>query len=344
MLSPVDHQQAGKELACVNVRHVDLWQKRDTTFLRAVAILIVFNSHLDDYYPRAQMATGGAVGNALFFALSSFGLVLSSRKRTLPFPDWCARRFLRLYPAIWMGLLVYWLPLELWGCFGPSQGFLAVLGNFFYPPWWFVQILLVFYPLGYALTKSSRSASVLRWLAGIIVLYLCIYFSCVDLSRWSVETLPFKTLSCLLAFVLGAWLALRNEEILYRGSLDWVLLFATVAGIYGHKFLMSKGLLPGWQCLQQFLLLPMVYYALKVSRSDLIQHVLMRSRLPAACLTWLSEHTLEIYMVHTALLGPVLALGLLFPLNVVALFALTLVLAGLTGFLAGKLRHSMEAW
>jgi len=318
--------------------------RRDTTFLRAVAILIVFNSHLDLYYPRARFATGGAVGNALFFALSTFGLVLSSRSKPIPFPEWCTRRFLRIYPAIWVALVLYWLPLEFLSSFGPRPDFLTLLGNFFYPSWWFVQLLLAFYPIAYALTKCNRPASIAWWLLGISGMYFVVYFCCLDLSRWSVETLPFKTISCLLSFVLGAWLALRDPAIEYRGWRDLALLLGTVAAIYGHKYLMSLGLLPGLQFLQQFLLLPMTYYALKVSRCSFIQRRVMGAGFPAACFTWLSEHTLEIYMIHTAFLTPVLALGLPFPLNVVSLFAITLSLAAVCHYLSEKLRARMIAW
>jgi peptidoglycan/LPS O-acetylase OafA/YrhL len=46
----------------------------DTTFLRFVAIWLITNSYLDKRYPVSAMATGGQLGNSLFFMLSGFGV------------------------------------------------------------------------------------------------------------------------------------------------------------------------------------------------------------------------------------------------------------------------------
>jgi peptidoglycan/LPS O-acetylase OafA/YrhL len=49
--------------------------------LRAIGILLVTNSHFDALYPDPRMGTGGAFGNAIFFALSGYGLAFSYRNR-----------------------------------------------------------------------------------------------------------------------------------------------------------------------------------------------------------------------------------------------------------------------
>ena len=38
--------------------------------LRVFAVFLVFNSHCDALYPVSALATGGAMGNALFFVIS----------------------------------------------------------------------------------------------------------------------------------------------------------------------------------------------------------------------------------------------------------------------------------
>lgn len=72
----------------------------DTTFLRFVAILLITNSHLDRLYPVSAMATGGQLGNSLFFMLSGFGLVASYRKKGGVFWPWLQRRLSRIYPPV----------------------------------------------------------------------------------------------------------------------------------------------------------------------------------------------------------------------------------------------------
>lgn len=43
-------------------------------YLKTVAVLLVINSHFDCLYPIPALATGGAMGNALFFIVSGFCL------------------------------------------------------------------------------------------------------------------------------------------------------------------------------------------------------------------------------------------------------------------------------
>lgn len=344
MVSTGDTTLSTADLAQRRPADLGPWGRRDTAFLRAVAILVVVNSHLDLYYPSPRFATGGAIGNALFFALSSFGLILSSRQRSLSFPQWCARRFLRLYPEIWMALFVYWLPLQY--LMGSLAGMdtLALLGNLFYPPWWFVQILLVLYPVAYALAKAGQARTALWGLAGTGILYAICYCSFVDLSCWSVELLPFKILSCLLAFIFGAWLGFRDEAIRFRGLRDVAALLLILLAFFGHKAAMSMGLLFKLQFFQQFLLLPLVYYALKLSRSGFVQDRIMRSPVLTPVMNWLSRRTLGIYMVHTALVGPLLTLHLAFPINVAVFLVISFALAAVCGLLADRLKARLEAW
>ena len=77
----------------------------DTQFLRAVAILLVINSHLDRYYPMQHIGTGGAIGNSIFFFLSAFGLYLSQQKQSQYFKEWFTNRISRIYPSLWIVLI-----------------------------------------------------------------------------------------------------------------------------------------------------------------------------------------------------------------------------------------------
>jgi len=66
----------------------------DTQFLRALAILLVINSHLDKYYRIPYIGMGGAIGNSMFFFLSAFGLYLSQQKQSQNFKEWFTRRII----------------------------------------------------------------------------------------------------------------------------------------------------------------------------------------------------------------------------------------------------------
>lgn len=58
-----------------------LSKPRDTAidFVKFLALFLVLNSHMGECYPKYQfLATGGAIGDALFFFASGFTLFLGS--------------------------------------------------------------------------------------------------------------------------------------------------------------------------------------------------------------------------------------------------------------------------
>lgn len=133
-------------------------------FLRFVAIVLVINSHMDAFYPIPQIGTGGALGNALFFMLSAFGLAQSQQRSAQDFWMYLKKRIIRIYPAVWVTAVVLIFPLVLYYYFSnPSLlailkaefnwngGVLQSLSILFYPPpaFWFLQALLVFYVIAY---------------------------------------------------------------------------------------------------------------------------------------------------------------------------------------------------
>lgn len=128
--------------------------RNDTNFLRFVAIILIVNSHLDSYYPIPYLGTGGAIGNSLFFVLSSFGLLLSERSNPRQFTEWYTRRIKRIYPTIWVVVVFLTFPYKLYMNALSSKDVLTFLGNFFYPPFWFLQALMIFYVIGFFIIKK----------------------------------------------------------------------------------------------------------------------------------------------------------------------------------------------
>ena len=50
-------------------------------FIKCLAVALIINSHLDPIYPHSALATGGALGNSLFFIAS--GYLLKDKKKDL---------------------------------------------------------------------------------------------------------------------------------------------------------------------------------------------------------------------------------------------------------------------
>ena len=160
------------------------FMKNDTNFLRFFAIALIINSHLDNYYPIRFFATGGAMGNALFFVLSSFGLFLSAQNNLKPFTEWYTQRIKRIYPTVWTVVILLTLPYKIYMDAFDLKNLLIFFGNFFYPPFWFLQALMLFYILIYFIIKKYNVRKIYYWLFAVSVLYAFTYLNFLDLSKW----------------------------------------------------------------------------------------------------------------------------------------------------------------
>lgn len=73
--------------------------------LKFLAVFLIINSHMDALYVKYEMlATGGAIGDVLFLFASGYTLLLSKRK--LSFANWYKRRINRIYPSVFVCVLV----------------------------------------------------------------------------------------------------------------------------------------------------------------------------------------------------------------------------------------------
>jgi peptidoglycan/LPS O-acetylase OafA/YrhL len=308
--------------------------RSDTKFLRFIAIVLIINSHLEGYYPLRYLSTGGALGNALFFALSAFGLVISERKNPKTFSEWYTQRIKRIYPTVWIVLMLLTLPFKLYTNALDENNFLTFLGYFFYPPFWFLQLLLIYYLLTFPLIKKNNTKYIHYLTIPLILMYTFVYLFRIDLSVWSIEDSIFmQTIFYFMIFLFGACLAEKQDNIRYSGLQDWGFLLLSVSLIYGHKYLMLKSLATSVQFVQQFFLFPFIYYFLKVSRSGFIRGGIMQLPATSRIVNYISDMTLELYLVHLYAVIFVLKLNLAFPINIIVLLSLSLGVSALVKYI-----------
>lgn len=310
------------------------FMKNDTNFLRFFSILLVINSHLDTYYPIPYFGTGGSMGNSLFFALSSFGLFLSAQKNPKPFADWYAQRIKRIYPVVWIAVIFLTLPFKMYiGAFD-LKNLLYFLGYFFYPPFWFLQAIMIFYILLYFILSKYNVRIIYSWLSVLALIYAFFYINYLDLSKWCIEDDPFQYLFYLIIFIFGVLMADHNNKIKYSGIQDWGLLFLSVAIIYGHKYLMLKGMFSSLQFIQHLFIFPFIYYFFKISRSGFIQKSVLQLPMIKSIIDYVSNLTLELYIVHLYVILFIPKLKLLFPINIIAVLITTFIIAAFINFLS----------
>lgn len=135
---------------------------RDTAidFVKIVALFLVLNSHMSICYvgPYTKLATGGAIGDALFFFSSGFTLFLG---KDLSFVNWYKRRITRIYPSIMAVAIIGAL------FFYANDSFADVLLARRY---WFIQCILLLYPLLYLAKRYVSNHICLLCILSLIVL------------------------------------------------------------------------------------------------------------------------------------------------------------------------------
>jgi hypothetical protein len=313
----------------------------DTQFLRALAIVLIINSHLDRYYPIPYIGTGGAIGNSIFFFLSAFGLYISQQERNKHFTEWFTNRIGRIYPSLWIVLISLYMPVLIWQGKLSYSTVTTFIGYFFSPPYLFLQVLLVYYLLAFPLIKNLWKTNILVILVLLSLIYIGCYITIVDLSRWSVEESPFDLIHYFMVFIFGIYIAKKSKDIIYSGPMNYFYLFLFIGLVYTHKFLMLKGLYLEYQFLQQASMYPILYYLLKISRSPLIVTRLMRSPVLSRAVEFIANNTLEIYIVHQTISYPLLYMQMSFPINLIVFLLLTFSLSAIVNRLANAMRKSI---
>ena len=133
--------------------------------LKAIAALLVLNSHMDAMYGQySYLGTGGSIGDALFFFCSGYGIFLSKRHDN--FINWYKRRIQRIFPSVLALALI--VGIYSWG---PAPYIMTV--NFF--PSWFIMCVLLYYVLIYPI-KQYASNSMWYVMAGVLGIVIVWYF------------------------------------------------------------------------------------------------------------------------------------------------------------------------
>lgn len=296
-----------------------------STVLRFVAILLIANSHLDALYPISSLATGGSIGNALFFMLSGYGLFLSAIIRPGPFLTWYGRRIVRIYPALWIAsILIALVAQSAWR----SLDWLGYVQMFVWPTrYWFVAALMIFYMLFFVMLRLHDSRYFLAVIAVLYVPYLYFYITGLDLSGYAIEGEGyFKWLFYLQTMFFGGYLA--GRKTLGRLSLwkDGLALILFVALHYGSLSAMNR--FGGWefQIVSHLLMFPTLFFFLRLASNERIA-ALVQSRYLGTAVSLVAGATLEIYLLHGYVRELPFMLETVFPLNLLAFWIVTILLS-----------------
>ncbi len=206
-------------------------------WLRAIAAVMITNSHYADIWPVSAMAFGGHFGNCIYFFVSGFCLYNIRES----FPGWYAKRIIRIYPALWIVAAV-----NLLTGFWRADGIMAYVHCLFYPTWYhFIGAIMLLYVAYYIVVWLLRRLRLdIRWIiVAVFALLFVLYLTVFDKSFYHIDSIDEKW--CYFMFfesmLLGAYIRERYETISKKITLLEVIgLVLSFAGYFAGKKLIVR--------------------------------------------------------------------------------------------------------
>lgn len=306
--------------------------------MKFLAAVLITNSHMVSVYPEkySMLATGGAIGDALFFFCSGFLLMMA---RGGDFFNWYKRRINRIFPAIFAAALVGIVLFSK----DPTLKEVILHGG-----GWFVQAIFVFYAL-FWFVKRFLSDKLWIAIAAVSAVILVWFIWFWDKSVFILYNDTYLRWPCFfLVMLLGAAVSKREKERQADGKkqprgLVWLALLAGLLALYfGYQLLQRRmPLLDSLQIVLLPVLMGIIYcfYRLcanaKVVRAYRSKYIYWAVYAVSAC-------CLEVYLCGKWFFGLGSALQGCFPLNVLLTFLLIFVAAYLLKVLGNFLSQTFK--
>lgn len=275
--------------------------------LKCFAAILITNSHMGILYGNySVLATGGAIGDSLFFFCSGFTLFLGRMGR---FDNWYKRRINRIYPTIFA-----------W----------AILTSFFFHNHndmkdvllrgggWFISCIMIYYVFLYFIQRYFLHKLIDVFLIFVLVC-VCWFFTFdrglgFNMYGGSVLRYGFSFLPMLLGAIIG----ISKKDFHFCFKFDFIKLMLNVALYYGIMFLTTKmTLVWEWQIISLIPLLFITYYFYKVCNS-LILKSCFEHRIWGWGIKFIGGLCLEIYLVQSPLFTD--KMNAVFPLNILIMY------------------------
>jgi len=317
----------------------------ETTILLALAAWLIFNSHLEAFYPFPWLAADGLLGNSMFFVISGFGIFSSLSIRKQGFLEYSQRRIWRLYPVILIVLafqaafIVHLSDPSLTGIFK----------TFFWPTsFTYVQIIVPLYFIAYMLFRLGPGFMLGTLLLISMMIYGLSYFetsgSLLPGAHLQIGKLPdlvsysFFTL----AFTLGAFMTERKTIFVMHWHGLMMLVLVLCVYVFLKYLMVVQGMATKYYPVLHFLVLAACAICLKNLCDPKLYELSQRIPFLGAFMRKSGQMSLEIYAIHSVLLGIAFFQKIVFPLNIVFFAATTFLLSTGLAKVVANLRSRFE--
>lgn len=287
--------------------------------IKFIATFFVLNSHMDICYPKYSfLATGGGIGNTLFFFASGFTLYFG---RQTSFPDYYKRRISRIYPAV--------IAMAFAGCliWNNQSNFIQSLTNA-----WFINCIMVYYVLLWICRRLNLNLIYVMILSTIIGLSVLLYFH--DFTQGIIygnKTLRYFIYFPFMAF--GAFLGVHREKLSYKRHHFWLMLISFISwyGLNSFKNEMQVG--------SMIVLFPFLYYIYSCGNSRFMTTILS-NKVARLVIVFCGGLCLEVYLIQFSLITD--RFNNIFPLNIPLIFIIVISSAYFLHILAGAILQTFR--
>lgn len=275
-------------------------RKRDVAvdFVKVIATILVLNSHMQICYgSHSSLATGGGIGDALFFFVSGFTLFIGKK---INFIDWYKRRLGRIFPTvIAMGLVACLI-------FGKNYSFIDVMTASKY---WFLQCIFICYLILYPVIRYNIRLSI--FLPISILLMVIAFFYLFDFHGqlfYGIDNF-FRWIVYFTIMLVGGGIFHISKKIHYKW---WALpcVIINTALWYGTNYL-SKG--NSYQLLSYIPLVGICFFLYQTGKAPLVERF-FSNKIFGNVLFIIGNLCLESYLIQKYIFTD--SLNKIFPLNI----------------------------
>lgn len=292
-------------------------------FLKVIAVLLIVNSHMEPIYPISSLATGGALGNSLFFIIS--GYLARDKRKDIKF---FVQFILKLYIPLYIVTLIS-------GFDNDKELFEQLIWPTNY---WFIGAIVLFYFIYTLLEKISIFNNYYIFAIIMVLIYLIIYVFVLDTSIWIIETpglnslsSSFKLVYYFLIMVTGGFLRYKNFSVKEAkfARKGWIV---SILLMYASKVAMGKiQFLMHIQFLSQLCTFIFAVCIMIASVDSVIIKKIEKNLSFVKVTRYVSSISLEIYLVQFIIINFVSRYS--FPINVFLSVFLIFLFASLLKYL-----------
>jgi peptidoglycan/LPS O-acetylase OafA/YrhL len=282
--------------------------------IKCIAAILITNSSFEILYPISSFATGGTMGNSLFFFASGFTLFLKPLGR---FDQFYKKRINRIYPTVFAWALLSTI------FFANTKNIVEII---LYGGGWFISCIMILYIFLYIVNKTMSERLVL---SGIISLILVIvWFSLIEKhtdSSFYGDNSYFRWSFYFLFMLLGAILGVYQKKITHHFTKNLIAIILFILIFYVMLIYSRLNIIPKQiEIISLFPLLGMTLYFYKLGSTKIMRNI-YNHKIFGTAIKIIGGLTLEIYLVQSSLLTD--KMNDFFPLNLFVMFIIIVIAA-----------------